>query len=135
MHAEPYLTQARQQAELASAEAKALNPAYMQGEGMDDMGDFMEAQLAAGRGHGIALAKQGKCEICKGALHHGPWTDEQIAEAVADTGEPNFGDWCDSCFLREVGRGDLRYASELAGRPLQLTLGAGLRSLIAGGLA
>lgn len=57
MHAEPYLTKARQAAELASAEAKVLNPAYMQAEGMDDMGDYLERldgeqieqRLAAGR--------------------------------------------------------------------------------------
>lgn len=43
----------RQQAELVKAEAKALNEHYMLPEGMDDMGDWMEAQeldkaLAAG---------------------------------------------------------------------------------------
>lgn len=121
--------QARQAAELASAEAKALSQEQV--EAMDDTGSHLDAVAY----RGIELAKQGKCELCKGALHHGPWTDEQIAEAVADTGEPDFSDWCDSCFLHEVGRGDLRYACELAGRPLQLSLGAGLRSLLAGGLA
>lgn len=44
----------RQQTELASAEAKALNQHYMLPKGMDDMGDWMEAQeqaktLAAGQ--------------------------------------------------------------------------------------
>ncbi len=46
MHAEPYLNEARQATELTSAEGKALNPAYMQCDGMDDMGDYFEEFLA-----------------------------------------------------------------------------------------
>ena len=54
MHTEHQMTLARQQAELERAEAKALNPANMQCDMVDDMGDWMEAQeldkaLAAGR--------------------------------------------------------------------------------------
>lgn len=121
--------QARQQAELARAESKALNQDQI--DGMDDMGVWMETQhTAATEFKGITLAKQGKCELCQGALQHGPWTDEQITETVADTGEPNFGDWCDDCFLHHVGIGDLRYASELAGRPLQLSMSTGFAALL-----
>lgn len=46
MQRDHHLDNARQAAELASAEAKALNPAYMQGDGMDDMGDYYEEVLA-----------------------------------------------------------------------------------------
>lgn len=62
----------------------------------------------------------GRCG-CGGPLHHGPWTDEQIAEACADIGcEPeDFGDYCDSCFIRWVAGDDAAYAEKLAGRPLR----------------
>lgn len=42
MHADHQMTKARQLAELAKAEAKALNEHYMQPDGMDDMGDYFE---------------------------------------------------------------------------------------------
>lgn len=70
---------------------------------------------------GADLAKLGKCGHCKeGVLQHGPWTDEQIAEAVVDTGEPDFSDWCDSCFTRLCCGGDVREASKQLGRPVTI---------------
>lgn len=44
MQRDSHLDQARQQSELASAEAKALNPHYIDAAGMDDMGDWAEEQ-------------------------------------------------------------------------------------------
>lgn len=68
----------------------------------------------------IEAAKRGECDFCGAKTHHGPWSDEQIAEAVADMGiEPaEFGDTCDQCFVDEVGRGDLAYAQSLSRHPL-----------------
>lgn len=68
------------------------------------------------------LNKQGRCAACStGRLAHGPWTDEQIAEACADIGMPisDFGGWCDQCFVLMVAGGDAKYAEQLAGRPMQ----------------
>lgn len=65
--------------------------------------------------------KVGKCPECgDGALHHGPWTDEQIHEVSADMGmqDADFYDTCDQCFIDMVGCGDLAYAEKLAGRKL-----------------
>ena len=79
---------------------------------------------------GIELAKQGKCEHCQQPVLHGPWTDEQIAEVIKDTGEPNFGDWCDDCFVRFVGCGDAAYTASMLDRPMQLSLNAGFSALL-----
>ena len=136
MQRDHHLDQARQGAELDKAEAKALDDHYMQSTSMADAATEDWSRLAADMDRrctmplSIDLAKQGKCELCQGALQHGPWTDAQIAEVVAETGEPNFGDWCDDCFLREVGRGDVRFACEMAGRPLQLSSKAGFAALL-----
>ena len=53
---------------------------------------------------------------------HGPWSAKQIADALDDMGvEPDeFGDTCDQCFVREVGRGDVAYAEHLLARKLNL---------------
>ena len=72
---------------------------------------------------GIEKAKLGQCDLCDGALHHGPYSDAQIAEIQADIGlEPgDFSDLCDDCFLGEIAQGDKERASHyLGGRPLQL---------------
>lgn len=70
---------------------------------------------------GIALAKQGLCEFCQQATQHGPWSDEQIAEVLADVGMElgDFADYCDDCFVIHVGRGDVAYAQKMLGRPLE----------------
>lgn len=70
----------------------------------------------------IELAKAGLCECCQLELHHGKWTDAEIAECCEDLGisEDEFGDTCDDCFVAQVGRGDVEYAQRLMGRPLQL---------------
>jgi hypothetical protein len=69
---------------------------------------------------GLELAKQGKCGDCEAVLPHGPWTDEQIAEVVADTGEPDFADWCDECLVSNCFGGDPVYAARMLGRPVRL---------------
>lgn len=69
---------------------------------------------------GIELAKLGKCGLCEGALAHGPWSDEQIAEAIEDTGEPDFEDWCDQCLIDMCFCGDPQYAARLLNRPVQV---------------
>lgn len=68
----------------------------------------------------IEAAKRGECETCGAKTHHGPWTDEQISEVLADTGieEANFIDWCDECLVREVGQGDLAYTEQLLERKM-----------------
>lgn len=53
MHAEPCLTEARQQAELARAEAKALE----QHAAMDDMGDYFKRLDAAEQGARLAAGR------------------------------------------------------------------------------
>lgn len=53
MHRDHDLDEARQANELACAESKALNPANMQCDGMDDMSDYYEECLA-----GLALCTQ-----------------------------------------------------------------------------
>lgn len=68
---------------------------------------------------GIELAKQGKCGICEEAVERGPWTDEQIAEAVQDTGFEAFEDWCDQCLVTLCFDGDAKYAAKLLGRPVK----------------
>lgn len=73
---------------------------------------------------GIELAKLGKCGVCEGAVAHGPWSDAQIAEAVADTGEPEFEDWCDPCLVALCFGGDAKYAAKLLGRPVQIGFAA-----------
>ena len=69
---------------------------------------------------GLAAAKRGQCETCKAKTHHGPWTNEQIAEATADMGidESEFIDWCDECLVREIGQGDVAYTERLLARPM-----------------
>lgn len=71
---------------------------------------------------GIDHAKMGLCGICEKPTGHGPWTDEQIAEVVADTGvdAAEFEDWCDDCFVENVTMGDAAYAAKLLGRPMKL---------------
>lgn len=72
---------------------------------------------------GVERAKSGRCGICANPLHHGPWTDEQIAEVVVDTGidTGEFEDWCDDCFVQNITQGDVREASRLlGGRELRL---------------
>lgn len=71
---------------------------------------------------GVALAKQGLCEFCKCPTEHGPWTDAQIAEVVADLGcaLDDFSDFCDDCFVVHVGLGCVETAQRLVDRPLQL---------------
>lgn len=70
----------------------------------------------------IELARRGLCGICEKPTGHGPWTDEQIAEVVADTGvdAAEFEDWCDDCFVENVAMGDAVYAAKLLGRPMKL---------------
>lgn len=58
MHAEPYLNEARQQAELERAEAKALE----QHAAMDDMGDYFE-RLDATEHHAAAAAGRVQAKI------------------------------------------------------------------------
>lgn len=68
---------------------------------------------------GIELAKQGKCGACEADVDHGPWTDEQIAEAVHDTGVPEFEDWCDDCMVSMCFGGDAKFAAQMLGRPVK----------------
>ncbi|WP_440111734.1 hypothetical protein [Acidovorax sp. BL-A-41-H1] len=71
----------------------------------------------------IEKAKQGLCELCDSPVHHGPYTDKEIAEIQADIGlEPDeLSDLCDDCFLSEIAQGDEARASHyLGGRALQL---------------
>lgn len=72
---------------------------------------------------GIALAKQGLCEYCKQPTEHGPWTDAQLAEIIAEIGctLDAFADHCDDCFVIHVGIGSVEYAQFLLKRPLLLT--------------
>ena len=72
---------------------------------------------------GFELAKKGLCEICQAKVQHGPYTDAQIQEISADLGTEvaDFSDWCDDCFVSEVGLGDVVYAETLAKRQLQVT--------------
>ncbi|MGN1057199.1 MAG: hypothetical protein ACI4QS_10860 [Comamonas sp.] len=56
----------RQQAELATAEAKALNQHYMQHEGMDDCGEYFE-RLDATEHHAAAAA--GRVQAKMGGWH------------------------------------------------------------------
>lgn len=69
------------------------------------------------------LAKQGLCEICQAKVQHGPYTDVQIQEISEDLGTEvaDFSDWCDDCFVNQVGLGDAVYAETLAKRRLQVT--------------
>ena len=71
---------------------------------------------------GLERAKQGICGLCDHRTEHGPWTDEQIASVVADTGcdAHEFEDWCDDCFVQELAHGDVREAARLLGRPMRL---------------
>lgn len=64
MHAEPYLNEARQQAELERAEAKALE----QHAAMDDMGDYFERLDAAEQG---ARLEAGRLQAWMGGGCHG----------------------------------------------------------------
>lgn len=72
---------------------------------------------------GLALAKQGLCEICQAKTHHGPYTAEQITEVCADLGSDpeEFGDWCDDCFVTCIANGDAAYAQGLSDHPLLVT--------------
>lgn len=71
----------------------------------------------------LELTKQGLCEFCKKPTEHGPWTDEQLAEVIADIGCDlnDFADHCDDCFVVYVGMGDVEYAQKLITRPMTLT--------------
>lgn len=71
---------------------------------------------------GIELAKLGKCGACHAPLHHGPWSDEQIAAVIADLGEPEFEDWCDQCMVNMSFGGDAKHAASLLGRPVSVGL-------------
>lgn len=72
---------------------------------------------------GFELAKKGLCEICQAKVQHGPYTDAQIQEISEDLGTEvaDFSDWCDDCFVGQVGRGDAVYAESLAKRRLEVT--------------
>lgn len=72
---------------------------------------------------GLELARQGLCECCQAKLHHGPYTDLQIAEICEDLGTQvsEFSDWCDDCFVADVGHGDVAYAQNLSDHALQVT--------------
>lgn len=78
--------------------------------------------LALGQKISRELTKQGLCEYCKQPTWHGPWTDAQVAEVIADLGcsPEEFADHCDDCFVIHVGKKDVEYAQELVKRPLQL---------------
>lgn len=72
---------------------------------------------------GIEKAKLGLCDLCEAPLHHGPYSDAQIAEIQEEIGlEPDeFSDLCDDCFLSEIAQGDQERASHyLGGRALHL---------------
>lgn len=72
---------------------------------------------------GAEKAQAGQCGICSQPIAHGPWSAEQIAEVLADTGidAGEFEDWCDDCFVQNIAQGDVREASRLlGGRTLQL---------------
>lgn len=68
------------------------------------------------------MAKQGLCEFCKQPTEHGPWTDAQLAEVIADIGceLSDFADHCDDCFVVHVGGGDVEHSQSLLKRPLLL---------------
>lgn len=72
---------------------------------------------------GAEKAQLGQCGICGYKTAHGPWSTEQIAEVLADTGieASEFEDWCDDCFVENITGGDVREAARLlGGRALQL---------------
>lgn len=72
---------------------------------------------------GLDNAKAGLCGICTQPVAHGAWSDEQVAEVVADAGidAAQFEDWCDDCFVQNITQGDVREASRLlGGRTLHL---------------
>ena len=78
--------------------------------------------LAEGRRIVLQLTKEGLCEYCKQPTEHGPWTDAQLAEIVADLGctLDDFADHCDDCFVVYVGKKSVEYAQQLLKRPLVL---------------
>ncbi|MFN7155212.1 MAG: hypothetical protein ACK4OE_16120 [Acidovorax sp.] len=78
--------------------------------------------LAEGRRISLELTKQGLCEYCKQPTEHGPWTDAQLAEVIADLGceLSDFADHCDDCFVVHVGGGDVEHSQSLLKRPLLL---------------
>ena len=67
-------------------------------------------------------AKKGLCGLCDNQTEHGPWTDDQIAEAIRDAGiaAAEFEDWCDDCFVECIACGDAAYAARLLKRPVKL---------------
>ena len=76
----------------------------------------------------IEKAKAGICELCDSPLHHGPYSDAQIAEIQQDVGLPpdEFSDCCDNCFLQHIAGGDEERAEHYLGRALQLRKGIAL---------
>lgn len=72
---------------------------------------------------GLEAAKRGECESCGAKTHHGPWSDEQIADVVDNLGTSieEFGDFCDECLVKEIGRGDIAYTERLLRRPMAVT--------------
>lgn len=68
MHADHQMTEARQHAELARAEAKALDPD--QAAGMDDMGDYLEKLHTTQTERRQALAA-GALQACMVGRRHG----------------------------------------------------------------
>lgn len=83
---------------------------------------------------GLEAAKRGECESCGAKTHHGPWSDEQIADVVDNLGESPeaFGDLCDECLVREIGLGDVAYTEHILRRPMDVKpKPTGLLALIA----
>ena len=78
--------------------------------------------LSEGQRISLDLTKQGLCEYCKQPTEHGPWTDAQLAEVIADIGceLSDFADHCDDCFVIHVGNNSVEYAQQLVKRPLLL---------------
>lgn len=78
--------------------------------------------LALGQKISRELTEQGLCEYCKQSTWHGPWTDAQVAEVVADLGISleEFADHCDDCFVIHVGNNSVEYTQQLVKRPLLL---------------
>ncbi|MBB6578130.1 hypothetical protein HNP33_002205 [Comamonas odontotermitis] len=83
--------------------------------------------------NGVEAAMRGECESCGSKTHHGPWSAEQIAAVIDDLGssQDEFGDLCDECLVREIGKGDVAYTEHLLRRPMNvLPKTNGLLSLI-----
>lgn len=68
----------------------------------------------------VDMAHSGLCDICSRETHHGSWTAQEIADVVADTGEPEFSDWCDNCLVENCFGGDITYAAKMIGRPVSI---------------